>query len=124
MISGERLNGVVILTGFIDEEELSDFYLCADIFIMPSKQEGFGIVFLEAMACGLPVIAGNKDGSRDAIAEGTEFNIVDPDNEAEIKNAILDLLNKKIDKEKQRDLALKKFGFEQFRNNLKAVLDR
>ncbi len=123
LVKEKELTDTVTVTGFINEEELSDYYCCCDIFIMPSKQEGFGIVFLEAMVCGLPVIAGNKDGSRDAIAEGTNYNIIDPDNEAEIKNAILDLLNRKMDKGKQKELTLKKFGFQRFKNNLKAVLE-
>ena len=46
---------------------------------MPSNGEGFGIVFLEAMACGKPVLAGNKDGSVDPVLNGQLGVLVDPD---------------------------------------------
>jgi glycosyltransferase involved in cell wall biosynthesis len=45
---------------------------------MPSTGEGFGIVFLEAVASGLPVIGGDRDGTRDALADGRIGTLVDP----------------------------------------------
>ena len=78
----------VILTGFLNENELADYFLLADLFVLPSKKEGFGIVFIEALACGLPVICGNADGSVDAIRQGelgTAINVNDLD---ELEKAI------------------------------------
>ena len=60
----------VVLTGFLKEEELVAHYQMADVYIMPSKKEGFGIVFIEAIVCGVPVVAGNADGSVDALLGG------------------------------------------------------
>ncbi len=59
----------VIFAGFVPTEELVDHYRVADAYIMPS-QEGFGIVYLEAMACGLPVLSGDADGSADPLQDG------------------------------------------------------
>ncbi|HAC63948.1 MAG TPA: glycosyl transferase group 1 [Cyanothece sp. UBA12306] len=59
----------VVFAGFIPTEHLVDHYRVADAYIMPS-QEGFGIVYLEAMACGLPVLSGDADGSADPLQDG------------------------------------------------------
>ncbi|PWK79855.1 glycosyltransferase involved in cell wall biosynthesis [Mucilaginibacter oryzae] len=78
----------LILTGFIDEFELSDHFSLADLFVLPSKKEGFGIVFIEAMACGLPVVCGNTDGSLDAIRNGELGDAIDPDDPEQLESAI------------------------------------
>jgi len=59
----------VIFAGFVPTLELVEHYRLADAYIMPS-QEGFGIVYLEAMACGKPVLAGDADGSADPLQDG------------------------------------------------------
>jgi glycosyltransferase involved in cell wall biosynthesis len=59
----------VVFAGFIPTADLVEHYRLADAYIMPS-QEGFGIVYLEAMACGKPVLAGDADGSTDPLQDG------------------------------------------------------
>ncbi|MGD1909308.1 MAG: glycosyltransferase [Rivularia sp. (in: cyanobacteria)] len=59
----------VVFAGFVPTEELVEHYRLADAYIMPS-QEGFGIVYLEAMACGIPVLSGDADGSADPLQDG------------------------------------------------------
>jgi phosphatidyl-myo-inositol dimannoside synthase len=59
----------VIFAGFVPTEDLVSHYRLADAYIMPS-QEGFGIVYLEAMACGIPVLSGDADGSADPLQDG------------------------------------------------------
>jgi phosphatidylinositol alpha-1,6-mannosyltransferase len=88
LIALHHVEDQVILTGFIDESELADHFLLADLFVLPSKKEGFGIVFIEAMACGLPVICGNVDGSLDAIRNGELGNAVNPDDLDELENIL------------------------------------
>lgn len=61
--------GRVVFAGFVPDEDLIDHYRLADVYVMPSK-EGFGIVYLEAMACGIPIIAGDDDGSADPLQDG------------------------------------------------------
>ncbi len=62
--------------GFAPDAELPDLYRAADIFVMPSTGEGFGIVFLQSLACGTPVVAGDSDGSRDPLRDGAEGQLV------------------------------------------------
>ena len=83
----------VQFTGLVPPEELPDYFRLADVFVMPSAGEGFGIVFLQAMATGVPVIAGNKDGSRDALCDGALGTLVDPENCEELASAILTALD-------------------------------
>ena len=59
----------VVFAGFVSTKDLVSHYRLADAYIMPS-QEGFGIVYLEAMACGIPVLSGDADGSADPLQDG------------------------------------------------------
>jgi phosphatidylinositol alpha-1,6-mannosyltransferase len=84
--------GRVIFAGQVPDSELGDHFALADVFAMPSTGEGFGIVYLEAAASGLPVIGGNADGSVDALADGRIGRLVDPLSVAEIETALVDAL--------------------------------
>lgn len=68
----------VIFAGFIDRAEKLDHYRLADAFAMPSRGEGFGIVFLESLACGVPVLGSTLDGGADALQHGKLGLLVDP----------------------------------------------
>jgi phosphatidyl-myo-inositol dimannoside synthase len=87
-----NLQEQVIFTGFIPEEKKAYHYRLADVYVMPSRGEGFGIVFLEAMACGIPVVASKSDGSREAVRNGSLGILVNPDDPDEIKSGILEAL--------------------------------
>lgn len=86
------LNDSVTLAGFVPDEKLVDYYNLCDVFAMPSKLEGFGIVFLEALACGKPVLGGNQDGSLDALDNGRLGALVDPEDLGEIAQGIIQIL--------------------------------
>jgi asparagine synthase (glutamine-hydrolysing) len=128
MQQANDLVDTVLLTGFIKEEEVVDHFLLADVFVMPSRKEGFGIVFIEAMACGLPVIAGNKDGSADALQQGALGQLIDPDSDAEMFQAVVNTLQieepidhigaKKVLQQKVK----KAFGFDTYKQNLEKIL--
>ena len=79
----------VIFTGRIGESEKADHFRLADAFVMPSRLEGFGYVFLEAMACGLPVVGSRLDGSNEPLMDGRLGTLVDPDDGDAIRRAIL-----------------------------------
>jgi len=68
----------VRFVGYVPEGELPELYRTADVFVMPSAGEGFGIVFLQALASGLPVIGGDGDGSRDPLRDGHDGCLVAP----------------------------------------------
>lgn len=79
---------VVRFLGYVPDAELPDLYRLADLFVMPSATEGFGIVYLEAAACGLRVLGGAGDGSMDAIQDSRVGSTVDPDNSEALLAAI------------------------------------
>ena len=97
----------IIMTGFINDAELEDHFLLADLFVLPSRKEGFGIVFIEAMACGLPVICGNSDGSLDAIKNGELGTAVNADDVNELTAAIRTALSKPANTAKRYTLQQK-----------------
>ena len=89
-----RVEKHVVFAGFVPESEKVDHYRLADAYVMPSRSEGFGIVFLEAMACGVPVMASKIDGSREAVRDESWGVVVDPANPEEVKAGILDALRR------------------------------
>lgn len=108
----------VLLTGFINDDEIIDHYLLADTFIMPSTMEGFGIVFIEAMACGIPVIAGNIDGSVDALKNGELGQLIDPLNNQEIIQSLLNTGSNKTTPSGLQESIKQNFGFSLFTKRL------
>ena len=89
----------VVLTGSVPWEELPAHYDAGDVFAMPCRSrfgglevEGLGIVFLEASATGLPVVAGRSGGSSDAVLDGRTGTVVDGTRVGEVAGAVADLL--------------------------------
>lgn len=116
-----KIKDKVIFTGFIEESEKSDYYRLADVFAMPGYGEGFGIVYLEAMACGIPVIASTKDGSREAVLHGELGAVVNPSNSDEIENAILKIYKNPIRKIPEK---LSYYDYSKFKIRLKKIIDQ
>ena len=123
------LQACVTLTGFVPDEEICDYYNLCDVFAMPSKGEGFGIVYLEALACGKPTVGGNQDGAIDALCNGELGILVDPDNLDEIADTLITILRgesvhpivyrPEILRQKVEEI----YGFEQFQANLLALIE-
>ena len=123
LIMANDLAEEVKLIGYLPEEELINHFLLSDVFIMPSKGEGFGIVFIEAAACGCQVIGGNTDGSTDALLNGELGQLVNPNSEEEIIKAIQKALNNPTHNPKaQQEKTIAHFGFEQYMEKIKLLM--
>ena len=88
----------VTFAGEVSDEELPDHYASCELFVMPNREladgdtEGFGLVFLEANACGKPVIAGQAGGAVDAVRDGINGLTVDGSRPEQIAAAMIALL--------------------------------
>jgi glycosyltransferase involved in cell wall biosynthesis len=83
--------GRVILTGWVDAQELAVFYRAARLFVFPSKYEGFGFPVLEAMSAGTPVVSSNSTSLPELV--GDAGVLVDPDDHAAMARAMRKLLD-------------------------------
>jgi phosphatidylinositol alpha-1,6-mannosyltransferase len=99
-VARQRLGGSVFFTGSVPWSALPAHYDMADVFAMPCRSryggidvEGLGIVYLEASATGLPVVAGSSGGAPDAVREGETGLVVDGTSVEEIAEAVAGLLS-------------------------------
>jgi phosphatidylinositol alpha-1,6-mannosyltransferase len=82
--------------GYVPDADLPALYRLADVFAMPSTGEGFGIVYLQALASGTPVVAGSGDASADPLRDGELGRLVDPSSELELAQAIAQSLGTRV----------------------------
>jgi len=126
LIESKQLQQNILLADYIPDKELMDYFLLADLFVMPSKKEGFGIVFIEASSCGCPVIAGNQDGSTDALLRGELGVLINPESPSELINAIEQTLTK--GKSEELSLALQEkcllhFSYKHYKQRVIGLLN-
>ncbi len=123
------LTDCVTLTGFIPDEELCDHYNLCDVFALPSRGEGFGIVYLEALACGKPVLAGCGDGAVDPLGQGELGCLVNPNDVAEIAAKLQEILEKTypntllFSPHLLREKTIRRYGVAQFCHTLANLAD-
>ena len=109
--------------------DLPEYYRTADAFVMTGVTEGFGIVFLEAMACGTPVVAASAGGTRDALLDGQIGWLVDPSVPAQTASAIAAALTSDPSREPRCDPDFLRrrveasFGHPAFQQRLSDALD-
>jgi len=124
----------VRMLGRVDDERLPALYGCADVFAMLCRnrwggleQEGFGIVFLEAAACGVPQVAGNSGGAAEAVENG-ETGVVVRGDSAVVEPALAMLLDNEELRHKQgiaaRRRAEERFSYDVLAARLDATLSR
>lgn len=94
-----QVENSVQFLGFVPDSDLPALYRSCDVFVMPSRVEeavasieGFGIVFLEASASGIPVVAGHSGGAVEAVRDGETGYLVNPTNPEELLEILLELL--------------------------------
>lgn len=112
-----KLAQSVVFTGSVSEEEKVEFYNLADVYVLPSKFEGFGIVFIESLSCGVPVIASDGYGCRASLLNGELGDLVQPDDIQDIAKAIVNNLQKQVVKsstfrEQLRAKTLQIYGYQ------------
>jgi phosphatidyl-myo-inositol dimannoside synthase len=106
--------------GRVSEAEKADLYRLSDAYVMPSSGEGFGFVVLEALACGIPVVASLADGTREAVLGGELGHLVDPKDPDGLEAAILEAMAQP----KAIPPRLDYFSFTSFETRLAAALGR
>jgi glycosyltransferase involved in cell wall biosynthesis len=93
LISARKLQKYFkIIEGFSKYEEMPKFMAAADVFVLPSLSEGLGMVILEAMACGVPVVATRVSGIPDIVVNNENGLLVEPMDSQGLANAIIYLL--------------------------------
>jgi phosphatidylinositol alpha-1,6-mannosyltransferase len=108
LVKCHDLAASVVFSGAVMDSELTDHYSLGDVFVMANREmpdgetEGFGLVFLEANACGLPVIAGRAGGSVDAVTDQVNGLVVDGDDVPGIAAAVIDLFGDEALRERLR----------------------
>jgi glycosyltransferase involved in cell wall biosynthesis len=108
-VERQGLNGRVHFTGFVDDEDLPVLYSAADLFLFPSLYEGFGLPLLEAMACGVPVLASDASSLPEVGGGGTAV-LLPPDEQSQWTTGIGRLLA-----DGQKREALVAAGYEQIK---------
>lgn len=110
----------VVFAGRVDEDEKVDHYRLADAFVMPGRGEGFGIVYLEALASGVPVVGSTLDASRDALLDGRLGALVDPDDRASLLAGIREAISRP---KGDVPALLSEFSEERYVARVRAILD-
>jgi glycosyltransferase involved in cell wall biosynthesis len=108
----------VVFAGFVPEEDKADHFRLADAFVMPGRSEGFGFVFLEALACGVPAVGSAVDGSREALLDGVLGELVNPADLASVRDGTLRALLKP----KGVPAAIEHFGWRRFCERLEKAV--
>lgn len=108
-----KMEDRVLFPGFIPDEDLPAFYTGADLFVVPSLYEGFGLTVLEAMACGAPVVASNVSSLPEVV--GDSGLLCDPYDVEDMARILLCMIHNNVLRKELREKGLQraaKFSWE------------
>ena len=112
----------IMFTGFVDDETLDALYQQASVFALPSRGEGFGLVYLEAMARRVACIGSIHDAAREVIVDGRTGRLIDLDKVDDLAEAIVTLLRDETLRREMGDAGYQRvvdsFGFDRFAERL------
>ena len=112
-----NLKNNAIQMGSVTPDQRVELYNLCDLFILPSKNEGFGIVFIEALSCGIPIIASDGFGCREALLDGKLGHLVDPDDIDAMASKITSILQSVKNITLERRLNIRNQSIEMYGSN-------
>ena len=124
LVKESGLEGDVIFTGFVPDEELPTLYSGAELFVYPSFYEGFGLPILEAMACGVPVACSNRTSLPEVAADAAI--LFEPSNIEEMAHSIHKILSEGALKEeliRRGRKRVEEFSWQKTANKVLSVLE-
>jgi glycosyltransferase involved in cell wall biosynthesis len=128
LVSELGLQRHVTFTGFIPTQELAEHFRLCDLYVMPSTGEGFGIVYLEALACGRACLVGSEDASPEAVDGGRLGWVVSPQDIPAIADAVLRFFSRRHEKpwlhepEVLHREVVRLYGYQAFLQSLSSAL--
>jgi len=119
---------VLFVGAAADSDELIAYYDACDVFVMPSQQEGFGLVFLEAMARSKPVIAANFGGAPDIVSDGNTGYLIEYGDQEKLAELTITLLGDSRLRKQMGEAGRRRveddFSLELFEQRLSALLSQ
>lgn len=127
MVQKKGIEKNVVFAGGASNEELPMFYDMCDVFVLPSLNESYGIVLVEAMACGKPVISTNLPGPAEVVLGGECGALVEPKNIEDLRRKILRILgdtdySNKVGR-RNAEYVRREYKWEEITTNLKGLYD-
>ena len=117
----------ILFVGKLRLDQLKGYYSRSDVFVMPSRQEGFGIVFVEAMALGKAVIAGDHGGAPEVVRDGVTGYLIDPNDYKALTQCLIQILQDEALRKKMGEAGRQRidenFTVVRFEERLTRILD-
>jgi glycosyltransferase-like protein len=127
LIKRLKLENAVEFTSGIDDEELPKYYAACDVFVLPTRMEGWGLSLMEAMACKKPVVSTTVGGVPELVDDGVNGYLCPPGDVSIMAKRIIHLLKDKKTAEKMGEMGLKKvkdFSWERTAKKVKDIYQR